>query len=65
MTKINWQTNLRGDSLSWLLEPDEANPGVRYFALHDLLGKPKTDPDVITVQEAVMTTGPVPVILKA
>jgi hypothetical protein len=65
MTTNGWQTNLKGDSLSWLLEPDEANPGVRYFALRDLLDMPKTDPDVIAAQEAVMTSGPVPVILKA
>jgi hypothetical protein len=65
MTKTSWQTNLKGDSLAWLLEPDEANPGVRYFALRDLLDRPETDSDVIAAQEAVMTTGPVPVILKA
>lgn len=65
MTKFNWQSKLKGDSLAWLLEPDEANPGVRYFALRTLLDRPADDPDVVTAQEAVMTTGPVPVILKA
>lgn len=60
-----WQTKLKGDPLAWLLEPDEANPGVRYFALRDLLNRPETDPDVVAAQEAVMTTGPVPVILNA
>ena len=65
MAKNNWQTNLKGDSLAWLLEPDEANPGVRYFALSDLLDRPKTDPEVIQARRAVMTTGPVPVILNS
>jgi hypothetical protein len=61
----NWQTKLKGDSLAWLLEPDEANPGARYFALRDLLDRPETDPEVIQARRAVMATGPVPIILKA
>jgi hypothetical protein len=61
----SWQTKLNGDSLSWLLEPDANNPGVRYFALHDLLDRPDTDPEVIEARQAVMATGPVPVILNA
>ncbi len=61
----SWQTKLKGDSLSWLLEPDEANPGVRCFALRDLLDRPETDPDVIQAGQDIMATGPVPVILKA
>lgn len=65
MQTNGWQTKLKGDPLAWLLEPDEANPGVRYFALRDLLDRPETDPDVVAAQEAVMTTGPVPVILNA
>ncbi|HXV98898.1 MAG TPA: nitrogen fixation protein NifH [Anaerolineae bacterium] len=64
--KMNgWQTKLNGDPLSWLLEPDEANPGVRYFALRDLLNRPETDPEVIQARQAVMATGPVPIILNA
>jgi hypothetical protein len=49
----------------WLLEPDEANPGVRYFALRDLLDRPPDDPEVIAAQAEVMRTGPVPAILDA
>ena len=30
-----WQSQLKGDSLAWLLEKDD--PGVRYLALRDLL----------------------------
>jgi hypothetical protein len=50
--------------LSWLLESDPVNPGVRYFALTDLLGCAVDDPEVIAARQAVMTTGPVPVILR-
>ena len=51
--------------LSWLLEADEANPGVRYFALRDLLDRPPDDPEVVAARRAVMETGPVPLILDA
>jgi hypothetical protein len=60
-----WQKRLTGSALSWLLEPDEANPGVRYFALRDLLDRPERDPELNQARRVVMTTGPVPVILKA
>ncbi|MBU0492063.1 MAG: nitrogen fixation protein NifH [Chloroflexi bacterium] len=56
---------LKGDPLSWLLEPDPANPGVRYFALRDLLDRPEDDADVQTARAVVMTSGPVPAILNA
>jgi len=65
MKMNSWQAKLKGDTLSWLLEPDEVNPGVRYFTLRDLLDRPETDPQVIQARGAVMATGPVPVILKA
>lgn len=54
---------LRGDPLPWLLDEDEHNPGVRYFALRDLLGLPAESGEVQAAQEAVMRGGPVPVIL--
>jgi hypothetical protein len=56
---------LRGDPLSWLLEPDPANPGVRYFALRDLLDRPQEDPEVCQARQDIMTRGPVPAILAA
>lgn len=59
------QTKLNDNSLSWLLEPDEANPGVRYFALRDLLDRPEDDVEVSQARRAVMATGPVPIILNA
>lgn len=52
-------------SLTWLLELDPVNPGVRYFALRDLLAYPLDDPEVKQAQTALMTTGPVPLILAA
>jgi hypothetical protein len=61
----NWQTRVKGNPLPWLLEPDEANPGVRYFTLRDLLERPADDPEVVAAQEAVMRSGPVPHILDA
>jgi len=53
------------DTLYWLLEPDEENPGVRYFTLTKLLEKRPDDPEVIEAKQTVMTRGPVPVILNA
>jgi hypothetical protein len=51
--------------LDWLLEPDADNPGVRFFALVDLLDRSGSDPEVIAAREAVMAGGPVPAILDA
>ena len=56
---------LKKDPLPWLLEPDMENPGVRYFALRDLLGRPEDDPDVREARSAIMAQGPVPRILEA
>ncbi|MGD8969604.1 MAG: nitrogen fixation protein NifH, partial [Anaerolineae bacterium] len=56
---------LNSDPIDWLLEEDGENPGVRYFALTDLLDRPADDPQVVAAQRAVMTSGPVPAILDA
>jgi len=61
----DWKAQLKADPLPWLLELDQANPGVRYFALRDLLGLPDDDPRVVAAQAEVMRTGPVPAILDA
>ncbi len=53
------------DPFSWLLEEDAENPGVRYFALTELLDKPPDDGAVVEARQAVMSTGPVPTILQA
>jgi hypothetical protein len=60
-----WLAKLNGDPLPWLLEGDTDNPGVRYFALKDLLGTPTDDAEAIKARKAVMSTGPVPLILEA
>lgn len=52
------------DVLSWLLEDDPANPGVRYFALRDLTAVAPESPKLRTAREDVMRRGPVPVILS-
>jgi hypothetical protein len=61
----DWKARLNADPLPWLLERDEANPGVRYFALRDLLDRPADDADLVAAQAEVMGTGPVPAILDA
>ena len=52
-------------TLEWLLEEDVDNPGVRYFALTDLLERPAEDPEVASARRALMEHGPVPAILAA
>lgn len=52
-------------ALPWLLEPDVANPAVRYFALRDLLGQSAASVELRQAQDAIMATGPVPAILDA
>ena len=56
---------LRDDPLPWLLEPDPANPAVRYFTLRDLLHRAEADPEVRQARAEIMATGPVPAILAA
>jgi hypothetical protein len=58
---MSWQDQLKGDSLSWLLEPEP--PGVRYLALRDLLNCPEDDPELRTAQQAALTRGPIAPIL--
>jgi hypothetical protein len=61
----DWRNLLNDDPLSWLLQEDPDNPGVRYFALTDLLGRPSTDPEVVSARQALMSKGPVPALLDA
>jgi hypothetical protein len=62
---VDWREGLRGDPVPWLLETDGENPGVRYFALRELLERPEDDPEVRAARAAIMMTGPVPAILDA
>ena len=61
----DWTDRLASNPLPWLLERDEDNPGVRYFALRDLLDRPASDRDILAAKEELMRTGPVPAILDA
>lgn len=56
---------LTTDPLPWLLERDDAQPGVRYFALRWLKGYREDDPAVREARADVMRVGPVPTILAA
>ena len=60
---MTWQDQLKGDSLTWLLEPD--NPGVRYLALRDLLDRPEDDAELRAAQQAAHTQGPIADVLAA
>jgi hypothetical protein len=60
-----WKDRLNGDPVPWLLENDRSQPGVRYFTLRDILGRDENDSEVKAAKAAVMTSGPVPVILAA
>jgi hypothetical protein len=51
--------------IDWLLQEDTENPGVRYFALRDLLELPADHPDVLASRQAVMDHGAVPAVLAA
>jgi hypothetical protein len=56
-----WQDQLKGDSLSWLLEP--GSPGVRYLALRELLDRPQGDPDLHALRTLAHTQGPIATLL--
>jgi hypothetical protein len=60
---MSWQTQLKGDSVSWLLEKDE--PGVRYLALRDLKDLSADDRELRTARKAAHRQGPIAIILDA
>ncbi len=47
----NWQKHLNGDSLPWLLDPED--PSVRYWTLIDILDRPDHDPEVQAARAAI------------
>ena len=55
----------KANPIDWLLEEDQENPSVRYFALRDLLDLPDSDEQVRAARSAIMDSGPVPAILAA
>ena len=58
---MTWRNQLKGDSLSWVLESD--SPGVRYLAMRDLLDYAPDDPDFQAARKAAHIEGPLPRIL--
>jgi hypothetical protein len=48
-----------------LLEEDRENPGPRYFALRDLCDLPDDHAELEVAHQAIMRSGPVPIILDA
>ncbi len=58
---MSWQDQLKGDSPTWLLEPD--SPGVRYLALRDLLDRAEDDRELRAARQAAHTSGPIATIL--
>ncbi|MEN8614460.1 nitrogen fixation protein NifH [Dehalogenimonas sp. THU2] len=58
-----WQSMLKGDSLSWLLEPDTENPAVRYLALRDIVGLPQDSSELLEAKTKAMTTGTITAVL--
>jgi len=60
---MSWQDQLKGDSLSWLLDPQ--NPEVRYLALRDLLEYPRDHPDLRAACRAAHQGGPIASVLGA
>jgi hypothetical protein len=59
---MSWQEQLNGDSLMWLLEPE--NPGVRYLALRDLLERNYDNHELQTARELAHQEGPISIILN-
>jgi len=64
MAKQDWKKLLKADPTDWLLENDETQPAIRYYTLRDILGRDEDDKEVKAARAAIMTSGPVPVILE-
>ena len=58
---MGWTNQLKGDSLSWLLETD--SPGVRYLALRHLTAGAKST-DLRQARKAAHQSGPIAKILR-
>jgi hypothetical protein len=59
---MSWQDQLKGDSLSWLLE--DSTPEVRYLAFRDLLESPAADPELRCLRTSAHINGPIAAILS-
>ena len=58
-----WQDQLKGDSLSWVLESQ--TPEVRYLAIRDLLECDETDLEFRAACKAAHKDGPIATVLEA
>jgi hypothetical protein len=59
---ISWQTQLRGDSVSWLLKSD--SPNVSYLAMRDLLDLPPEDKKLKAARKSAHKEGPIAHVLS-
>jgi hypothetical protein len=59
---MSWKTQLRKDTLPWLLEPD--NPGIRYLALRDLLDLSPEARELKSARKAAHKEGPIAEVLS-
>jgi hypothetical protein len=59
---MSWQSQLRGDSVSWLLEVED--PGVRYLALRDVVGLSDDDADLKSARKRAHKEGPIAKVLS-
>lgn len=59
---MSWQNQLRGASVSWLLERD--SPGVRYLALRDLMGLSDEDAELRSARRKAHKEGPIAHVLS-
>lgn len=59
---MSWKTQLRKDSIPWLMEPE--NPGVRYLALRDLLDLSPDDRELKAACRAAHKEGPIATVLS-
>jgi hypothetical protein len=60
---MSWKTQLGGEPLKWLLEPD--NPGVRYLTMRDLLDMEENDPEFKAARQNAHTKGPIAEVLDS
>ena len=58
---MSWKNQLKGDSVSWLLEAD--SPGVRYLALRDLADAVDEE-EIAAARKAAHESGPIATILE-
>lgn len=60
---MSWTSQLRGDSVTWLLDSD--NPNVRYLAMRDLLDTSPGDAKLKTARKAAHEDGAIATVLDA